>query len=81
MTYKNAFTNKAKAFNRGGIVEGLGLYQQSSDTPTNTTKLLIHRVAHGFKSASRVNMCRGRWEQDYTGLFRLNLSVVRTGLL
>lgn len=41
MTYKNAFTKQIQGLNRGGIVEGLGLYQQSSETPTNTTKLLI----------------------------------------
>lgn len=76
MTYKNACTKQSQAFNRGGIVEGLGLYQQSSDTPTKhnqTVHFSDQRVAHGFKSASRVNMCRGTWEQDYTGLFRLNL--------
>lgn len=38
---KNVFTKQSQAVNRGGIVEGLGFYQQSSETPTNTTKLLI----------------------------------------
>lgn len=41
MTYKNAFRKQSQTLNRGGIVEGLGLYQQSSEAPTNTTKLLI----------------------------------------
>lgn len=41
MTYQNAFRKQSQALNRGGIVEGLGLYQQPSETPTNTTKLLI----------------------------------------
>lgn len=41
MTYKKYFTKQKKAFNRGGIVEGSGLYQQPCETPRNTTKLLI----------------------------------------
>lgn len=53
---------------------GLGLYQQSSETPRNTTKLLILVISGRSRVWLRIQS-KHVWggERDYTGLFRLNL--------
>lgn len=47
-TYKNAFIKQSQAFNRGSIVEGLGLYQQTPTKHNQTVNFSDQRVAKGL---------------------------------